>query len=257
MLLIRFWTVVTTCVLAIAMLCLPLSFAAISMVDRATLKADFRLQAARVNRGLIAGPAARTTLREAAEALEAQQAMDVSDDMAEFAPTSSPLLLGRWYLDFTDASDVLSLSLLPVPAEIGDIYQEIKQKQSSGDEFTVDNAVELLPLGSGALTAVTGMKVAGIYCVEGACKTLSPTRVSLAFVGGRVQPLAAPFGFPPLGVSLPDPIISQLQSLLANRVYLETTYLDDDFRIARGPGRELYVLSKRDERSTADAAAPF
>ena len=33
-------------------------------------------------------------------------------------------------------------------------------------------------------------------------------------------------------------------------------YLDEDLRIGRGPGRELYVLSKRDARATADAAVP-
>jgi hypothetical protein len=33
-----------------------------------------------------------------------------------------------------------------------------------------------------------------------------------------------------------------------------TRYLDEDLRIGRGPGRELYVLSKRDARATADAA---
>lgn len=44
--------------------------------------------------------------------------------------------------------------------------------------------------------------------------------------------------------SLPEAIVGGLQQLTAERVYLETSYLDDDLRIARGPSRELYVLSK-------------
>ena len=40
-------------------------------------------------------------------------------------------------------------------------------------------------------------------------------------------------------------VIEALEGLLGERVFLETTYLDADLRVARGPGRELYVLSKR------------
>ena len=203
-----------------ALLAVHFAFTTASVVELPALKEAFRLQAARVNRGFLAGPAARTALCEMAEALEAQHAMDSID----LIPTSSPLLLGRWYLDFTDAADVLSLGLLPFPGLIGDIYQEIRPKDgTAGDEFVVDNTVEVLPLGAGTLTALTGVKVAGIYSVEGACKTLSPTRVSLAFVGGRVQPLAAPLKLPALGGALPDPLVAKLQNLVGERVYLETT----------------------------------
>ena len=51
---------------------------------------------------------------------------------------------------------------------------------------------------------------------------------------------------------LPDALIEQVQGLFAERVYLETTYLDEDMRIGRGPGRELYVLSKRPGAGSAD-----
>jgi hypothetical protein len=207
------------------MLAVPFVFVSASVVELPILKEAFRLQAARVNRGFIAGPSARNTLCEMAEALEAQQALDSTTPELEFNPTSSPLLLGRWYLDFTDAADVLSLGLLPFPSEIGDIYQEVRAKEGTTDEFVVDNAVEVLPVGAGALTALTGVKVAGMYSVEGACKILSPTRVSLAFVGGRVQPLAVPFELPALGGALPDPLVSQLQGLVGERVFLETTYV--------------------------------
>jgi hypothetical protein len=71
---------------------------------------------------------------------------------------------------------------------------------------------------------------AGItYEVEARCRVLDKTRVSLLFVGGRVQPRLLPS---PLGAALPDGLISSLQGLAGELVYLETTYLDADFRIA-------------------------
>ena len=59
-------------------------------------------------------------------------------------------------------------------------------------------------------------------------------------------PLPTPLQLPGLTLSgeLPPPVVSALQALTAERVYLETSYLDADLRIARGPNRELYVLSK-------------
>ena len=220
--------------------------------DVGHLKKDFRLAAARANRGFTAGGLTRAELIGMAEALEA--AATASSE--EFSPTTSPMLLGRWYLDFTDAADVLSLSLLPFPAEIGDVYQEVRPRGEDLDRFVVDNAVELLPIGSGAIGALTGMTAKGLYSVEGACKTLSPTKVSLAFVGGKVQPIALPFALPAVGGALPDLLVERLQELLGERVYLETTYLDEDLRIGRGPGKELYVLSKRGPLGTLDAAIP-
>ena len=82
------------------------------------------------------------------------------------------------------------------------------------------------------------------YEVEARCQTIDDRRVSLLFVGGRVRPPALPS---PIGATLPDQIVEQLQGLVGERVFLETTYLSEDFRVSRGPDRELYVLSKRAE----------
>ena len=43
---------------------------------------------------------------------------------------------------------------------------------------------------------------------------------------------------------LPDALIEQVQGLFAERVYLETTYLDEDMRIGRGPGLARLGLAK-------------
>ena len=39
--------------------------------------------------------------------------------------------------------------------------------------------------------------------------------------------------------------VVSVQSLTEGAVYLETSYLDDEVRVARGPGREIYLLSRR------------
>ena len=202
------------------------------------LKADFRLLAARSERGFAASPDTRKRLQDMASELEASAAASSVNE--PFAPTASPRLLGKWYLDFCDAADVLSLSLLPLPlgSRLGPIYQEVAAG-SAPDKFVVQNGVEFMAPGmlSGFLPAAPPL----VYEVEARCQTLDATRVSLLFVGGRVRPPL----LPAVGGALPDPIVSQLQGLLGERVYLETTYLDADMRVGRGPGRELYVLSKR------------
>jgi hypothetical protein len=201
-------------------------------------KASLRLTAARTNRGFLASPDERAQVASLAIQLEALN--------TEQAPTASAQLLGRWYLDYTDAADVLSLSL--GPADIGDVYQEICS-DGDGGRFLAQNAVELLPRGSSVLASF-GVRLASLYCVEAVCKAFSPTKLSLLFVGGRAQALAAPVALPALGASLPKPLVEWLQDLVGEAVYLETTYLDEDMRVARGPGQELYILSKRDERTS-------
>ena len=116
--------------------------------------------------------------------------------------------------------------------------------------FVAQNVVELLPLGDGPLSALSDVRPsATTYTIEAACKALDARRVSLVFVGGRLQPPAnlLPLALPAVGATLPRAAIQGLQRLIGNAIYLETSYLDEDFRIARGPGRELYVLSKRDD----------
>jgi len=100
---------------------------AAAALDTASLKSDFRLQAARAGRGFSATPSARSKVSRLAADLEETQRASI----VELAPTSSELLLGKWYLDWTDAADVLSLALLPNVA-LGDIVQEIARDQTTG-----------------------------------------------------------------------------------------------------------------------------
>jgi hypothetical protein len=136
--------------------------------------------------------------------------------------------------------------LLPgAVAEIGEIRQEIEAPSEGA--FAAQNVIELLPRGSAFLQGL-GVVASSAYVVEAACKRLDSARVSLAFIGGAVKPAASLGGqtvaLPPVEARLPDTVVEALEQLLDGRVYLETTYLDEDFRIARGPGRELYILSR-------------
>uniref|UniRef100_A0A7S4FAD9 Plastid lipid-associated protein/fibrillin conserved domain-containing protein n=1 Tax=Chrysotila carterae TaxID=13221 RepID=A0A7S4FAD9_CHRCT len=155
-------------------------------------------------------------------------------------------LLGEWRLDYTDARDVLSLALFPgAIAELGEIFQNIEPGLSM-DEFKAANVVELLPRGSAILNGL-GMRSAVRYRVLAACNVQNETRLSLVFMGLSAQLEGdTPFGFqpPPLEASLPQELIERLQELAAERVYLDTTYLDKDLRVIRGPTQEIYVLSK-------------
>ena len=203
------------------------------------LKASFRLESARCDRGLSAGGESIERLQGLADELEAAGRTQWTGGSA---PTSSPLLLGRWYLDFCDAADVRSLSLvaLPLGGRIGSIYQDVAAAEEPG-KFTVQNGVNFVP--PSTFGDLSGL--AFLYEIEARCAVLDDTRVSLAFVGARTRFSA----LPALGVALPgsvaDPIIEAVRGIIGERVFLETTYLDDDMRIARGPQKELYVLSRR------------
>lgn len=212
------------------------------MIDLPALKAKFRLQAYRCERGFSATSTTRKQLQDLAVELEAVGAQSLSP----IAPTASPLLLGKWYLDFCDAGDVLSLSLLPLPlgGRIGPIYQDVAAAEEPG-KFTVQNGVTFVPPGAlSAIVDVSGLST--VYEVEARCAVLDDTRVSLAFIGARTRVSALPALGGALPPSVADQIIEGVQGIIGERVFLETTYLDETMRIARGPQRELYVLSKRE-----------
>ena len=200
-----------------------------SGLDVTALKSTLRLAAARANRGFTASTSARGAVARIASELEGA---DTSQ-----TPTASSMLLGEWYLDWTDAADVLSLQLSLM--NIGDIRQDISR--NSDDSITASNSVMLSPPGSSLLPFADWMEAK--YTVVAACQALSTYRLSLLFIGASLQLPSTPF--PEVSGRLPQLAISALQDLVGERVFLDTTYLDEDLRIARGPGQELYILSKR------------
>jgi len=149
------------------------------------LKAEFRLRAARGNRGLSLRPDEVKGLQDLAERLESINPTP--------APTASPLLLGEWTLDFTDAADVLSLGILPGSfAEIGRIVQAVAVGGEDGDtaSFRVDNMIQILPRGSAILGGAFAAAATSRYSVQAICRVLTAARVSLTFIGGSLTPSA-------------------------------------------------------------------
>ena len=231
------------------LLLLPLPLAALSAPpDMAATKAALRSAARSADRGFSRAAGAQQLKSDVQRWTRLLEDSDAGDSR----PTASPSLLGRWTLEFTDASDVLSLAVLPpgIFCEIGEIVQEIAPGDSDGS-FEASNIVVLSPRGAEFLASLPlrpggtlGPRLTGLFAVDAACTVLDDRRLQLVFVGGRAQPLVAPVELPALSGRAPDPIVSGLQQLVGERIYLETTYLDDDLRVARGPGQELYILSK-------------
>lgn len=229
----------------------------------ANVKASLLLNAARAERGFkLRGQRALADMRQQVELLESLN--------PTVAPVDSPLLVGDWELEFTDAFDVLSLALSPL--EVGPIQQNVVATDTPGT-LAAENVVEFLPPGASLLAAAgvsLPVNVRGShrtiralvcfpttstttlapqpgteYVIGADCQRQSATRVGLVFARVRVRPLGLPEGFPALAGGLPQPAVEQLQRLTENAVYLETTYLDEEVRVARGPGKEIYVLSRR------------
>eukprot|EP00316_Scyphosphaera_apsteinii_P012580 CAMPEP_0119324618 /NCGR_PEP_ID=MMETSP1333-20130426/63746_1 /TAXON_ID=418940 /ORGANISM="Scyphosphaera apsteinii, Strain RCC1455" /LENGTH=218 /DNA_ID=CAMNT_0007332373 /DNA_START=110 /DNA_END=766 /DNA_ORIENTATION=+ len=201
--------------------------------------ADLRDLARKSDRGFRASQDQLVQLRALTKQVEAYN--------TEEAPVDSSQLLGRWSLTFTDAADVLSLKILP--AEVGEIAQTLEVARTPEAELVAFNSVELQPLGSAYLSAF-GLRTASSYTIRGKCKKLSASRVSLVFDGGTLQPefQLLKQGFEPklpaIGGELPLPVVQALQGVIGDRVFLDTTFLDEDLRVARGPGQEIWVLSR-------------
>ena len=131
-----------------------------------------------------------------------------------------------------------------LPLEIGSIRQDIEQQAGSGG-LQAQNIIEVLPpLSSPAAAAGLPLpRVASEYSIGAECERLGPTRVGLVFARASLRPYGLPDGVR-LEAGLPQVAVEALQRLTKDVVYLETTYLDEDLRIARGPNREIYALSR-------------
>lgn len=215
-----------------------------SCASPSSLKSDLLDRAEKVQRGFRATRDDLAGLRTVVEALERMT--------PEQAPVESPRLPGVWSLVYTDAFDVLNLGRLPI--ELGDITQEIRPGDSNGT-FIALNTICFEPLGAAYVSATLGLRAAAKYTVRGDCRSLGDgRRVSLLFTGGSFEPEAqlikqgVELPLPPFNPSyealLPASLTGVLQPLLQERVFLETSFLDEDLRVARGPGSEIWALRR-------------
>lgn len=164
------------------------------------------------------------------------------------SPLDDPLIYGSWELLYTNALDIISLSLLSPVASITSIYQDVKYKPSDTDSTAVDieivNVVNLQSVLSPVLN---------ILPLPGDSLNSLDTRVEIIANGtprdGRLMNLEISRGkvtqekVPFIGTRIPDRLnsiswgVPPWNKILGDTVKdlatLETTFLDSDLRVAR------------------------
>lgn len=142
--------------------------------------------------------------------------------------SDSDILVGTWRLVFTNALDILSLGLIPF-VTIGRIFQNVETGSSPG-RYTLYNEVELLPPFTSIATAFgVGASVSRVQVTaEGTAAGADSSRIDIRFVKSRIE-----------GISLLGFDTSKLPKFevpVNSAVgYVDTTYIDDEMRIARAP----------------------
>eukprot|EP00276_Gloeochaete_wittrockiana_P004956 CAMPEP_0184648682 /NCGR_PEP_ID=MMETSP0308-20130426/5832_1 /TAXON_ID=38269 /ORGANISM="Gloeochaete witrockiana, Strain SAG 46.84" /LENGTH=317 /DNA_ID=CAMNT_0027080723 /DNA_START=79 /DNA_END=1032 /DNA_ORIENTATION=+ len=192
----------------------------VSDEERATLKTDFLLATAGTNRGLLTSPESRTFIDSLIQRLE-----DVN-------PTPMPaekvfLFQGTWRLVYTNSLDVVLLGRIP-GVQLGEVYQKI-------DRLTLENQAEVA--GLPPFDKYGGNSA--FFTVEASLEVVSPVRLQVTFERAQFKVerfFGQKLNFLP---TLQAPIRS-VSSGSTN--YLDTTYIDDDFRIGRGLGSSVFVL---------------
>ncbi len=186
--------------------------------DAAELKQELYTQVSALDRGFIADTPTRKKIHSTLSLLE--QVTPSAE------PLDDPLLEGTWELVYTNALDLLSLTLMAPVATISTIYQNVLPS------YELVNVVELEPPFSAVLNlfdqtrSCTRLEVkARGSRREGDARKLdivferaTVKQTSLSFVGALDLP---GFSVPFLGGSAVG--------------YVDTTYLDDELRIARAP----------------------
>jgi PAP_fibrillin len=176
------------------------------------------------NRGIAASKATRDTVLGIVRELELRG--------RSWTPPLSggeDTLVGKWRLVFTNALDVLSLSLLPFL--LGQIYQNVESGDGLG-RYMIYNEVELEPLFAPVTNAfdfVGDCKSRIRVTAEGVLSgSDEAARVDVTFVRSAVEGVSLfgwdVSGLPKLEVPLNSPV-----------GYIETPYVDETMRIARSP----------------------
>ncbi len=189
------------------------------MRHASALKQDLAALGAQTEVGFAADRAAAARIRALATELEAM------NPTAEPARAAS-LLRGRWRLLYSNLELArrttlarLSLGILPAtPVEVVELYNEIDPATG-----LYDNVIHFLD--SGGQPGV--LVVAGSYAAEDDARL--DIRTSEAVVTGAAAPVRLP-----ADCARVDALITDI------------TYLDDGFRLVRGPYGSLYVLERLD-----------
>lgn len=184
----------------------------------AELKQELYMLASLTDRGFIADGPTRTTLHNTIALLEQSESCT--------NPLEDERLLGKWELVYTNAFDIISLTLLAPAARITRIFQNVEPNNE------LVNVIELEPPIGAILNLVdksrtcTRLEVLAkgtrreddVRKLDIRFERATVKQTSISFIGGLDLPgLSIPFfGGSPVG-------------------YVETTYLDDEMRVARSP----------------------
>uniref|UniRef100_A0A7S1WVP5 Plastid lipid-associated protein/fibrillin conserved domain-containing protein n=1 Tax=Alexandrium catenella TaxID=2925 RepID=A0A7S1WVP5_ALECA len=203
--------------------------------------------AAGTNRGFsLARPGRRAEILRCVEEIEALGCpLGGAPQEAEGALVPKALF-GKWRLLWATSPDVLLLAALPL-VDCGEIRQDIPaQEVRDGKPLEVLNSVELSPRGFGLLGALP--QLARAASVKTVVRALAEPRdggssLAIRFQGGFIEP-ALP-GLPSL--PLPElPSFRLTSSAPGSSTRLLTTFLDSEFRFARSPLGDVFVLSRVD-----------
>eukprot|EP00904_Undaria_pinnatifida_P009657 jgi/Undpi1/5821/HiC_scaffold_2.g01095.m1 len=201
-----------------------------AMESVAELKGRLLKRAAGVNRGLNCREEEQKEFVDIIERLEAQNPNTTPN--YGFSDGTS-ILSGEWKLIFTSALDVLSLGLLP-GIDVGQVFQNISE-----DGTEIANIVDLQPKAAPVFERFMGitsarLKVLAASSVEG------DRRITLSFRSSQYSPQTllgrdVSATLPPLKFSLPQ---------IPGAGWVDTTFIDDDIRVARAFGGNLFVLAR-------------
>ncbi|CAM9821404.1 unnamed protein product [Scytosiphon promiscuus] len=217
----------------------PLSSSVVVDVDSTTtvesvadLKARLLRVSAGVNRGLSCREGEQEEILEIVKELENQNPNPTPND--GFAEGTS-ILTGEWKLIFTSALDVLSLGLIP-GVEVAQIYQNINE-----DGTEIANVVDLQPKAAPVFERFAGSTTARLK-VLAASGLEGDKRLTLSFRSSQYSPQTllgrdVSSTLPPLKVSFPE-------IPGTNAGWVDTTFIDEDIRVARAFGGNLFVLAR-------------
>ncbi|CAN8075533.1 unnamed protein product [Agarophyton chilense] len=197
------------------------------------LKLQLLSRVSTVNRGFAASPSSRQQILSLVEQIERENPTPLT--------ARSELLDGDWKLLYTNALDVLSLGLLSSVTLVAEVFQNVQRLDE--DSFSVVNVVNFEPPIAAVSNSFWGRTMATLV-VNADGKRSSDTRIDIRFKSVKFKPVSV------VGFQLPDVLSPPPIRVGSPKGYIETTFLDDDIRIARAPptnSSNLFVLQRVDD----------
>uniref|UniRef100_A0A7S0G6A7 Plastid lipid-associated protein/fibrillin conserved domain-containing protein n=1 Tax=Rhodosorus marinus TaxID=101924 RepID=A0A7S0G6A7_9RHOD len=193
------------------------------------LKRDLVLAALGTNRGFAATADQTYEIRSIISSLESKNPTPV--------PNESEKLEGDWKLIYTNALDILALGVIPL-VQLGQVYQNIKMLS---DKIEVENLAILEPSSAPVLNRF-GARTSLEVSVKATAEVDGDNILNIKFENQKFSPQSL-LGRDVLG-KLPALELG-LRGVAAG--YIETSYLDEEMRIAKSIGNNIFVLIR--ERS--------